>query len=39
MKAKGYTDVAEFGTGDDSFNNVDWLASIDVSYNPPYQPD
>ena len=27
--------VAEFGTIDDNFDNVDWLASIDVSYYTP----
>ena len=27
--------VAEFGTVDDNFDNVNWLASIGISYNPP----
>ena len=27
-------DVAKFGTVNDNFDNVDWLASTDVSYIP-----
>ena len=33
MSAKECIGVAEFGTVDDNFDNVDWIASIDVSYN------
>ena len=34
MSTKGYIDVSEFSTVNDTFDNVDWLASITVSYNP-----
>ena len=32
--AKGCIGGAEIGTYDDNFDHVDWLATIDVSYNP-----
>ena len=35
MIAKACIGVAELATIDDNFDNIDWLDSIDVSYNPP----
>ena len=34
MRAKGCIGFSKFGTFNDNIDNVDWLASIDVSYNP-----
>ena len=36
MSTNGCNGVADFHTVDDNFDNVDWLASIDVSYHPPH---
>ena len=34
MSAKGCIGVIEIGSVDDNIDNVDWLASTDVSCNP-----
>ena len=35
MSAQGPIGVTDFGTIDDNFDNVQWIDSIEVSYNPP----
>ena len=34
MTDDGCIEVSDFGTIDDNFNNVQWMDSIEVSYNP-----
>ena len=37
MSAEGCIGVADYGTIDDSFDNVAWIDSIDVTYDPATQ--
>ena len=34
MSAEGCIGVADYGTIDDNFDNVAWIDSIDVTYDP-----
>ena len=37
MSAEGCIGVADYGTIDDSFDNIAWIDSIDVTYDPATQ--
>ena len=37
MSAEGCICVADYGTTDDNFDNVAWIDSIDVTYDPATQ--